>query len=50
MSNLFVNVNVGAKIHNFNISLILDNYTIMIAMQKLKFMQKFTFAINIVST
>ena len=38
MSNVFPDVNVGGKNHNFNISLILDKFSIMIAMQKLKFM------------
>ena len=33
--------------HNFKFPLILDNYNIMIVMQKLKFMQAFTFAINV---
>ena len=33
--------------HNFNITLILDKYNIMIVMQNLKFMQEFTFAINV---
>ena len=46
-SNIFVDVNVGAKNHNFNILLILDKYKIMIEMQKLKFMQEFTLAINV---
>ena len=41
-SNVFVDVNVGAKNHNFNIPLILDKSNIMIVMQKLKCMQKFT--------
>ena len=38
-SNVFVAVNVGAKNRNFNVPLILNKYNIMIAMQKLKFMQ-----------
>ena len=46
-SNIFVDVNVGAKNHNFNIPLILDKYNMMIVIQKLKFMQEFTFAINV---
>ena len=46
-SNIFVDVNVGAKNHNFNISLILDKYNIMIEEQTLKFMQEFVFAINL---
>ena len=37
MSNVFVDVNVGAKNHNFSNPLILDNYNIMIVMQKLFF-------------
>ena len=45
--NVFVDVNVGAKNHNFNISLIFDKNNIMIEMQKLKFMREFTFAINV---
>ena len=45
MSNVFVDVNVGTKNHNFNIPLYLNN--IMIIMQTLKFMQEFTFAINV---
>ena len=36
--NLFVDINIGTKNHNFNISLILGKYNIMIVMQKLKFM------------
>ena len=47
MSNVFVDVNVGIKNHNFNIPLILDKCNIMIVMQKLKFMQEFIFAINV---
>ena len=46
-SNIFVDVNVGAKNHNFNISLIFDKNNIMVEMQKLNFMQEFTFAINV---
>ena len=46
-SNVFVDVNVGAKNHNFNIPPILYKNNIMIAMRKLKFMQEFTFAINV---
>ena len=46
-SNVFVDVNVGAKNHNFNIPLILDKYNIVIVMQKLKFMQQFTSAIKV---
>ena len=46
-SNVFVDVNVGIKNHNFNIPLILDKCHIMIVMQKLKFVQEFTFAIHV---
>ena len=46
-SNIFVDINVSAKNHNFNIPLILDKYNIMIVVQKLKFMQEFTFSINV---
>ena len=35
-SNVFVDVNVAAMNYNFNISLILDTYNIMIVMQKIK--------------
>ena len=45
--NVFVDVNVGIKNHNFNIPLSLDKCNIMIVMKKLKFMQEFTFAINV---
>ena len=45
--NVFVDVNVGIKNHNFKFPLILDKYNIMIVMQKLKFMQEFTSAINV---
>ena len=44
---MFVGVNVDAKNHNFSISLILDKYNIMTVMQKLKFKQEFTSAINV---
>ena len=44
-SNVFVDVNVGVKNHNFKFSLILDKYNIMIVMDKLTFMQEFTSAI-----
>ena len=37
-ANVLVDVNVGAKNHNFNISLIFDKSN-MIEMQKIKFMQ-----------
>ena len=47
MSNVFVDVNVGVKNHNFKFLLILDKYTVMIVMQKLEFMQEFTSAINV---
>ena len=46
-SSVFVNVNVGVKNHKFKFSLILDEYNIMIVMQKLKIMQEFTSAINV---
>ena len=46
-SNVFVNVNVAQKNHIFNIPLILDKYNVMIILQKLKFMQEFTSAINV---
>ena len=47
MSYVFVDVNVGAKNHNFNIPLNLDKYNIMIVKQKLKFIQEFSFVINV---
>ena len=46
-SNIFVNVNVGTKYHNFNIPLTLDKHNVMIVTQKLKFMQEFIFTINV---
>ena len=46
-SNEFFDVNVGIKNRNFNIPLILDKCYIMIVLQNLKFMQEFTFAINV---
>ena len=46
-SNVFVDVNGGAKNHNFNIPLNLDKYNIMMVMLKLKLMQEFTSAINV---
>ena len=46
-SNVFVDVDVGVKNHNFKFSLILDQYNITIVMQKLKFIQEFTSAINV---
>ena len=46
-SNVFIDVNVGVKNHNFNFSIILDTHNIMIVMQKLRFMQEFTFDINV---
>ena len=33
-SNVFIDVNVGVKNHNFKFPLILDKYNIMIVMQK----------------
>ena len=47
MANVFVDVNVGTKNNNVNIPLILDKYNIMVVMRKLRFMQEFTFAINV---
>ena len=46
-SNVFVDVNVGTKNNNVNIPLILDKYNITVVMQKIKFMQEFTFVINV---
>ena len=46
-SNVFVNFNIGVKNHNFKFPQILDKYTILIVMQKLKFVQEFTSAINV---
>ena len=46
-SNVFLDVNGGVKNHNFKFPLILDQYNIMKIMQKLKFMQEFTSAINL---
>ena len=46
-SNVFVDVNVDVKNHNFKFPLILDKYNIMIVMQKIKFMQEFTSAIGV---
>ena len=46
-SNVFVDVNVGVKNHNFKFPVILDKRNIMIVMQKIKFMQEFTSAINV---
>ena len=46
-SIVLVDVNVGAKNYNFNISLIFDKNSIMIETQKSKFMQEFTFAIYV---
>ena len=46
-SNVIVDVNVDVKSHNFKFPLILDKYNIMIVMQKLKFMQEFTSAIDV---
>ena len=41
-------VNVGTKNNNVNIPLILDKYNIMVVrVQKVRFMQEFTFAINV---
>ena len=46
-SKVFIDVNVGVKNHNFKFPQILDKYNIMIVMQKLKFIQEFTSAINV---
>ena len=46
-SNVFIDVFVGTKNHNFKFSLFLDKYNIIIKTQKIKFMQDFTFAINV---
>ena len=46
-SNVFVDVNVDVKNHNFKFPLTLDKYNIMLAMQKLKFMPEFTSAIDV---
>ena len=46
-SSVFVDVNVGVQNHNFKFPLTLNKYTIMIVMQKIKFMQEFTSAINV---
>ena len=46
-SNVFFDVNNGIKNRNFNIPLILDKCNIMLVMQKIKFMQEFTFAIDV---
>ena len=45
--NVFVDVNAGAKNHNFNVPLILNKYNIMIVTQKLTFMHEFTSATNV---
>ena len=46
-SMYFFNVNVAAKNHIFNSFSNLDTYNMMIVLQKLKFMQEFTFAIDV---
>ena len=46
-SNVFVDVNVGVRITIFKFPLILDEYHIMIVMQKLKFMQEFSSKIHV---
>ena len=46
-SSVFVDVNVGVQNHNFKFPLILTKYTIMIIMQKVKFMQELTSATNV---
>ena len=42
-----VDVNVSVQKHSFRFPLILDKYNITTVMQKLKFMQEFTSAINV---
>ena len=39
--NVFVDVNVGIKNHNFNFPLILDKYNIMIVMQNENLLKNF---------
>ena len=46
-SYVFVDVNIDIENHNFNLPLIFYKCNIMIVMQKLKFMQEFSFAINV---
>ena len=46
-SSVFVDLNVGIKNYNFKFPLILDEFNIMIVMQKLKFKQEFTSAFNV---
>ena len=46
-SNVFVDVNVGTKNNNVNISPILDKYNIMVVLQKIRLMQELTFAIYV---
>ena len=46
-SNVFVDVNVGLKNHNFKFPLILNKYNTMVVMQKIKSIQEFTSAINV---
>ena len=46
-SNVFVDVNIDAMNHIFNVPLILDKYNVMIILQKLKFIQEFPSAINV---
>ena len=46
-SNIFVDVNVGAKNHIFNFPLILEKYNVMILLPKSKFIEEFTFAITV---
>ena len=46
-SNIFVDIKVGVKNHNFKFPLILDKYTTIIVLQKLKFMQELTSAISV---
>ena len=46
-SNVFVDVNVSAKNHNFNIPLILNKFNIVVIMKKIKFMQELSCAISV---
>ena len=45
-SNVFVDINVDVKKHNFKFPLILDKYNIVIGMQKLKVTREITSAID----
>ena len=46
-SNVFVDINVDVKNHNFKFPLILDKYNIVIGMQKLKVTREITSAIDV---